>query len=200
MDFVEAYKWFDLAAEQGSPEAKRNRDLAELAMSEEEIADAQRRAREWRPVEEKVEVAPMRLVSVAVRDGISAAHRGDHVMALNLWRPVAEKGDADAQISLGLAYYFGKGARRDYAEAAKWYGLAAQQGNASAQASLGTLYEAGLGVMRDYAVAYMWFDLAAAQNGENAAQARDLVAQKMTPQQLVQARRLGQDWKPTITH
>ncbi len=47
MDFVEAHKWFNLAAFRGCDAAKTYR--AELAdeMSSDDIADAQRAAREW---------------------------------------------------------------------------------------------------------------------------------------------------------
>ena len=47
LDLVTAHKWFNLAAMKGSPEARIYR--AELAreMSQPQIAEAQRRAREW---------------------------------------------------------------------------------------------------------------------------------------------------------
>lgn len=47
VDLIEAHKWFNLAAVRGNVEARRYR--AELArdMSREEIAQAQRQAREW---------------------------------------------------------------------------------------------------------------------------------------------------------
>ncbi len=46
-DPVLAHQWFNLAAMQGSDEAKaRRRELAD-EMSPEQIAEAQRRAREW---------------------------------------------------------------------------------------------------------------------------------------------------------
>ena len=35
---------------------------------------------------------------------------------------------AEAQASLGVMYYQGKGVPRDYAEVVKWYRLAAEQG------------------------------------------------------------------------
>jgi len=46
-DLVTAHKWFNLAAMRGSEEAKAQRkQLADL-MSPEEVAEAQRQAREW---------------------------------------------------------------------------------------------------------------------------------------------------------
>ncbi len=47
MDLVQAHMWFNLAAVRGSDAAKDcRRELADM-MSKDEIAEAQRRAREW---------------------------------------------------------------------------------------------------------------------------------------------------------
>jgi TPR repeat protein len=48
-DFVSAYMWFNLAAAQGSDTGKENRNLAEKLMTAEQIADAQKLSREWKP-------------------------------------------------------------------------------------------------------------------------------------------------------
>ena len=47
MDYVQAHKWFNLAAMQGSDAARSWRAELALEMSTEEIAAAQREAREW---------------------------------------------------------------------------------------------------------------------------------------------------------
>jgi hypothetical protein len=47
--------------------------------------------------------------------------------------------------------------RRNYTEAAKWYGKAADRDHVHAQSSLGLLYVKGLGVPQDYSKAMMWF-------------------------------------------
>lgn len=47
VDLVEAHKWFNLAAMRGNEEAKRYRLDLSREMSKDEIAAAQRRAREW---------------------------------------------------------------------------------------------------------------------------------------------------------
>jgi TPR repeat protein len=48
-DYVSAYVWFDLAAAQGDQTAVRNRNTAAQRMTPEQIAEAQRPAREWKP-------------------------------------------------------------------------------------------------------------------------------------------------------
>ena len=67
-----------------------------------------------------------------LEDGVAAAKRGDHALALKLWRPIAELGDEYAQYNLGLTYEHGRGVRQDYREAMKWYRRAADQGGDAA--------------------------------------------------------------------
>ena len=81
--------------------------------------------------------------------------------ALNL--PAAEKGDAVAQLNIGLMYYNGQGVEQDYAEAAKWWRKAADQGDEAGQYNLGLMYYNGQGVEQDYAEAVKWYSKAADQ-------------------------------------
>ena len=86
-----------------------------------------------------------------VEDGLTAAARGDYATALRLWRPLAERGDVNAQLYVGLSYAHGRGVPIDDATAALWYRMAAERGNAEAQVDLGVAYESGRGVTRDLA-------------------------------------------------
>ncbi len=47
LDYVTAHKWLNLAALRGHDEAKRLRTELASTMSQEDICEAQRRAREW---------------------------------------------------------------------------------------------------------------------------------------------------------
>jgi uncharacterized protein len=49
VDYVLAHMWFNLARAQGLTAARKKMDALEEKMTPEQIADAQRRAREWRP-------------------------------------------------------------------------------------------------------------------------------------------------------
>ena len=139
-------------------------------------------------------------------DAVLAYKKGDYETALQLFRPFADDGRADAEYTLGFMYFSGKGVSPDYAEAARWFRLAAEQGRADAQHALGHLYLNGQGVTQDNVLAYMWFDLAAAQGTQAvatqaaviqaAATARDGLARQMTPAQIAQAQQLARDWKP----
>ena len=86
-------------------------------------------------------------------ESYAALSRGDYATALNGFRTLAERGDADAQYNLGVMYANGEGVARDYAEAVSWYRMAAEQGHAVAQNKLGVRYACGEGVARDYAEA-----------------------------------------------
>ena len=71
-------------------------------------------------------------------------------------RRLAEKGDARAQLELGLMYANGEGVLKDDAEAVRWYRLAAEQGHGGAQNNLGLMCATGAGVAQDLAEAVKW--------------------------------------------
>jgi TPR repeat protein len=127
-------------------------------------------------------------------DGLAAAKRGDYATALKFWRPLAEQEYTGAQYNLGHMFRRGQGVPQDDAEAVKWYRKAAEQGHAEAQSNLGHIYANGLGVPQDFVQAHFWFSLAAAQDDEEAQEALDIVAKRMTPDQIAEAQRLGCEW------
>src|SRR5690348_18052621 len=75
----------------------------------------------------------------SVRAGIDAWQRSDYAGAVTIWRPLAEKGDADAQFNLGQAYRLGRGVPINLAAAKTWFERAANQGHVDAQTTLGLL-------------------------------------------------------------
>ncbi|HSQ02901.1 MAG TPA: tetratricopeptide repeat protein [Burkholderiales bacterium] len=126
------------------------------------------------------------------QDALAAADRGDFATALNLWRPLAQGGDALAQYNLGVLYRNGLGVRRDYNEAMRWYRSAAQQGLPIAQYDLGAMYRLGQGVAQDYVRAHMWLNLSAAAMGHpDAVKDRNSTAEKMTQEQITQAEQMA---------
>ena len=138
-----------------------------------------------------------------LEDGTAAYTRGDYATALQLFRSLADQGDATAQNYLGFMYEKGRGVPQDYAAAVTWYRKAAEQGDANAQNNLGVMYVNGQGVPQDYVQAHKWFNLAAARfpgsetkRRESAVENRDRIAAKMTPTQIAEAQRLAREWKP----
>lgn len=138
---------------------------------------------------------------------------------------LAEQGDALAMAQLSEAYKSGACGKRDAALAGKWQRRAAEKGDAYAQMTLGSHYRIGdAGYRRDFVQAYKWYDLAAtapkprskAGQGEvfsqlmrvqgtasfndtaadlQAATQRDRLAQKMTPAQITEAKKLADEWR-----
>ena len=95
--------------------------------------------------------------------GVEANARDDYAAALIELRPLAERGDADAQTNLAIMFENGLGVPQDYTEAVKWYQRAAEQGHVGAQNNLGVIYGNGRGVPQDHAEAVKWYQLAAEQ-------------------------------------
>ncbi|MFI4998314.1 MAG: tetratricopeptide repeat protein [Reyranellales bacterium] len=95
----------------------------------------------------------------------AAYDRGDDVAAFQLWRPLADGGDANAQFWLGAMYDLGRGVKQDYGAASAWYRRSAEQGNPNAQHNLAHMYEMGNGLPADYALAaaVAWYRRAAEQ-------------------------------------
>jgi len=127
----------------------------------------------------------------------------DNNEALRWFRHAADQDDATAQFHLGVMFSKGQGVPQDNAEAAKWFRRAADLGDAPAQYNLGLSYAEGEAGEPDNVSAHMWFNLAAAHfpasdsgNRSAAVSNRDLVAKKMTPDQIAEAQRLAREWKP----
>lgn len=93
----------------------------------------------------------------SVKAGIDAWQKSDYAGAVAIWRPLAEKGDADAEFNLGQAYRLGRGVPTNLAAAKTWFERAAAQGHVDAQTTLGLLlFENG-----DQAEALKWLKQAA---------------------------------------
>jgi TPR repeat protein len=74
---------------------------------------------------------------------LQAVQRKDYAAAVRLLQPLAEGGDARAQVQLGSLYYHGHGVPEDDAQALQLYDRAARQGHAQAQYLLANLYAFG---------------------------------------------------------
>ena len=134
-------------------------------------------------------------VAGAYKDAEDAYMRGDYATALRLWQPLAERGNVDAQFSLGIIHFDGT-SPQDETEAAKWFRLAAEQDDTVAQFMIGWIYADGVGVPRDYVPAHMWWNVAAMHGALVGGQKRDEIEVQMTPHQIAEAERLAREWKP----
>ena len=97
--------------------------------------------------------------NASFKKGEAAYAAGDFSDAVKIWRPLADKGDAQAQYAMGLLARRGLGVPRDPVAAAEWWRKAANQGHTTAQFNLGVLYEGGEGVRKSYDEAFKWYRL-----------------------------------------
>ena len=79
----------------------------------------------------------------------------------------------------------------------------AAKGEPRLQFEVGEIYYRGDGVPQSSVKAHTWFNLAAAhfpasdrRNRDQAARVRDVVAMKMTPQEIAQAQQQAREWTP----
>jgi len=79
------------------------------------------------------------LPAQSVKAGIEAWQRADYANAVAIWRPLAEKGDADAAFNLGQAYRLGRGVSINLSVAKTWFERAAASGHVDAETTLGLL-------------------------------------------------------------
>ena len=98
-----------------------------------------------------------------LEDANDAYREKAYAKAAELWRPLAEKGDAEAQYSLGTLYAEGKGVEQNDATAFLWFQRAAHQGVAAAQYNVGASYATGAGIGKSDVDAARWFRRAADQ-------------------------------------
>ena len=131
-------------------------------------------------------------------DAVAAHDRHDYATALQLLRPLADKGDPSAQYYLGAMYDLGEGVPQDYAAAASWYRKAAEQGHSRAQYFLAGMYAVGRGVPRSDVQAYMWCDVAAPRSEkaqlDQVAGLSKTLSGRMSATQLAEARRMAVAW------
>jgi hypothetical protein len=113
-------------------------------------------------------IGPRRAIKSSARDceirggEYTAYDRASYADALRVWMPLAEDGDAEAQMYVGEIFERGVGGGApDPAAAVAWYTKSAQQGYGPAQQNLGSLYERGVGVEKDPNAARDWYRRAA---------------------------------------
>ena len=122
----------------------------------------------------------------------------DYRIAFEWFTKAAEQGNAQAKNNLGILYYQGFGVQKDYKKAFNWYKQAAEQKEPapSAFVKLAWMYYKGQGVIEDYIEAYKWA-LLGGMNGENVDALKQALTAKMTPSQIIEARKLAKEFVET---
>ena len=117
--------------------------------------------------------------------GVLAMSRNEPGQMVYYLRPMADRGDVNAQCLLGAVYTSGNPPfSRDYPEALRLFQLAAAQGSAEAENDLGMLYEGGVGVPSDTEMALHWYRLAAERGHTDAKKNVARLASGQSPEEL----------------
>jgi hypothetical protein len=145
----------------------------------------------FKPAAEQDNVYAETLLAGMYENGNGVAQ--DYKEAVKWYKLAALQDYAEAQLGLACMWLKGQGVPQDDAEALRWFRFGAEQGHDATQAMLGAFYEHS---QRDYVQAHMWYSLAAAQGNEPAANDRDLLVEKMTPDHIAESQRLAGEWQP----
>ena len=114
--------------------------------------------------------------------------------AMQMLRPAANAGNADAEELIGIMYAMGLGVTQADRRAFEWYLRSAMKGHAGAQSGVGWYYEVGRGLPSiDLVRAYMWYTLSAIGGDPDALISQEEVIKKMNPQQINEALELVED-------
>jgi TPR repeat protein len=192
-DYQEAVRWYRLAAEQGYANAQFN--LAVMYAKGYGVAqDYQEAIRLYQALAEQGEADAQTRLGLMYEKGQGVTQ--DYQEAMRWYRFAAAQGDADAQFILARMHDYGEGVTQDYQEAVRWYQFAAEYGNSLALGRLGLMYYQGQDVPKDYVKAYMWFNLAEKDGVKLGLAIRETLDKEMTPEQIAEAQRMAQEWKP----
>tara|TARA_R110000782_G_scaffold57256_2_gene119417 strand:+ start:2503 stop:3681 length:1179 start_codon:yes stop_codon:yes gene_type:complete len=99
--------------------------------------------------------------AASYEEGKQAYLKKNYALALEILKPLAEQGDSQAQITMGLMYDYGHGVEKSPAESIKWYLMAAEQGVPLVQHDIGVKYFQGQGVEQNYLEAAKWWEQSA---------------------------------------
>ena len=128
-------------------------------------------------------------------NGFKAYRNGEYGAARQELAPLAEQGDDEAQLHMGLLFRDGLGVMPDYREAEKWLKRSAEQENIKARIALGSLYADPHGLIQNDVLALLWFNFALSQGSREALSLRENLVRRMTPAQIMEAQRLGREYK-----
>lgn len=164
-DVVAAFRWYQLAAEQGHKEAQSALGACYLAGNG--VARDPHQALTWllKAAEQGDPKAQWNLGAVYTsgQDGL----KRDLPLAFRWCQKAAAAGFVPAQATLGVMFAKAK----DFEQSARWLHKASAQGDAEAQYNLANAYIKGLGVPEDLQQAFVWM-VSAAEQGIPQAQSR----------------------------
>jgi TPR repeat protein/uncharacterized protein YggL (DUF469 family) len=164
-EYESAVKWFQAAADAGTPRAKHN--LAMLLLSDDlDVADFAEGAKLLQKLAEEGYAPAQYDLGICFENGIGVYPYDPE--ALKWFQKAADNDHVEAQYQTGYFYYKGKGCSTDYVTAVKYLRKAAQSGHSDAQFLLGQCYRYGRGVKPDTQEALEWYLKSANQGNPRA--------------------------------
>lgn len=160
-NLAESIKLYRSAAEQGF--AKAQTALSLCYAKGEGVEENVEEAVKWVKKAVNKELTNDRSMHDLSSDNTDGSTKKDEVNQIKKLRDAAERGDVEAQYSLGLMYATEDSVALSMSEAAKWFRLAGDNGYAEAQVLLGLMYAEGKGVLKDETEAVTWYQKAAEQ-------------------------------------
>jgi hypothetical protein len=97
------------------------------------------------------------ILFAGVQEGIRALQSGNYKTAYEEFKPLAEKGDDRAAITIGNFFLKGQGFKINHDTALKWYLIAFEKHNGDAYSNIGVMFRDGLGVNKNQKMAYALF-------------------------------------------
>lgn len=144
-----------------------------------------------RPLADAGDPRAQYVMGVIALNGLAGEFRpGEGAKWLTL---AAEQDYVEAQVELARLYRTGEGVEQDMTEMVRWYRRAAEQGHVGAQLLVADAYAYGQGVDADLVQAYMWYEVAIRYWGDLAVHARDVIADRMTREQIREAQRRAEE-------
>lgn len=128
-------------------------------------------------VQKNLETAKSLYEKVALKNDVNAQYLlgtiyendyQDYKKAYEWYKKASDNGSADAQCSIALLYFYGKGVKQDYKKAKDWLDLSASKEHAKSQYILGCMYYDGIGVKRDKLLSIQWYEKSANQGYDKA--------------------------------
>ncbi len=215
-DFDQAARWFAAAAEQGMDKDEGRQTLNVAFVSDytpeigraidfAEVADV---TKKYTPPKVRLERLLESYKTAMEQENSSFRHQYWHVMSgwtdlsapllvsreiVEWTRQAAERGDAGAQVNLGVLHALGLGVEANDALALQWFKKAAERGEEGGQNNLAALLAQGRGAPKDTIQAYAWYSLITSTRkdagGNTYLLKRALVKLNMTPEEVAEAER-----------
>ncbi len=186
-----AIEWFRRAADGGHVASQVHLGMISAQMQNFELS-----AKWFRMAAEAGDAGGMTNLAALYLRGLGVEQNA--ARALDWFAKAAAQGDPAHQLQLGGLYLDGAAGEPDVESGLRWIHRAANQGYVEAQNRLGSIYQGDGAVPKDPVLAYMWFYRSSMMGTEQAGDRLTALAAEMTAEQIAEARRLADAWRPGV--